>query len=589
MRRGIVGSAVARWPWLAAGLVYSLLAAAAVIWTRLDGGVALVWLANGFMVAWLSLNRQREWPRAIAACLCGSAAVALVTGVGWGGSAVPLLNLAECVVTVSILRRWLGQDHYLDSTSGVAKFALIATLAPTLNAPVAAGIAHHALGVPYWPTAFNWFVGHSLGVIMMAPLSSLLLRTIRTPDRRPLDRKRVLAFATWLAPVALVAAGVFRFSSAPLLFLPLVPMTLATLRLGRFGFCWAVVIVAALGSLGTALGYGPVQAIGRSPVVQIQFLQFYFAATVFTLLPVAVLMRERRALVDRLSASESALRLMTENSGDAMLHTDAAGRVMQATGALEALIERDAEWIVGRYASEMVMRDDRDALVATHFKLLADPGQTVDFEYRVRMRDGSSKWLESRARALLDADGRSVGTISAIRDVEARKRTESELAYAASTDQLTGIANRRAFFAHFDARPAPEREGILIVADLDHFKAINDRFGHHVGDVALQTYSGVARGEVRDTDLIARIGGEEFAFFLPGARLGEGYALGDRLRASLGQASFDAGKAGPQTVTASMGMVAVAATDDAATALKRADAALYAAKEAGRDCLRLAA
>lgn len=580
---------MSRWPWLAAGVIYSLLATATVTWTRLDGGVALVWLANGFLIPWLSLNHRREWPKAILVCLFGNAATTIVTGVGWGGLGLPLLNLAECVVTVAILRRWLGQSYYLDSTSGVAKFALIATLAPMLDAPVAAAIAHHSLGVPYWQTAFNWFVGHSLGVIMMAPLSSLLLRALRAHDRRPLGRKRAVAYAIWLSPVALVAIGVFWQTSLPLLFLPLVPMTLATLRLGRFGSAWAAVIVAAIGSVATALGHGPVQLIGTSPVVQIQFLQFFFAATVFTLMPVAVLMRERRALVDRLSASESALRLMTENSGDAMLHTNAAGRIIQATGALEALIERDADWIVGRYASELVAREDRDALVAMHLKLMADPQETVDFEYRVRMRDGSNKWLESRARALFDADGRAVGTISAIRDIEARKRTESELERAASTDQLTGIANRRAFFARFDARPEGERNGILIVADLDHFKTINDRFGHHVGDVALQTYSGVARGEVRDTDLIARIGGEEFAFFLPGVGLDEGYGLCKRLRASLGQATFDAGTTGQQTVTASMGMVAVTTADDAATALKRADIALYAAKEAGRDCLRLAA
>ena len=401
--------------------------------------------------------------------------------------------------------------------------------------------------------------------------------------------ERAMTFALWFTPVALVTTFVFTQTVEPLLFLPMLPMMLATLRLGRIGAAVSVVIVGLISSVATVNHMGPIDALLGSAVDRVQFLQFYLAITVVTLLPVAVLMRQRRALLERLSTSENALRLMAENSGDAMLHTNAAGRIIQATGALETLLERDANWLLGRFATDLVIREDAQALIDTHLGLIANPLATVDFEYRVRMRDGSDRWFESRARAILDVDGRPVGTISAIRDIDARKRTQSELERAATTDQLTGIANRRAFFARFDARPEVERDGVLIVADLDHFKAINDRFGHHVGDTALQTYARVAGSQIRGSDMIARIGGEEFAFFLPGVELDEGYALCARLRDALARSRFDTGKAGKHSVTASMGMVAVAATDDAAGALRRADTALYAAKDAGRDCLRLAA
>jgi diguanylate cyclase (GGDEF)-like protein/PAS domain S-box-containing protein len=585
-RRGKSG-ALGRWPWLVAGVVYTLLASATIAFTRLDGGVAIVWIANGFLIPWMSLNLRKHWPKAIAIGLAGNLVATVWFGVGWGGIGLPVLNLTEAIVTVEILRRLLGHSYYMDSTAGFAKFALVATVAPAFSAPIAAGMTHFALGVPFWPSAFNWFAGHSLGVIIVAPLSSLTLRILRAYDAR--REKRTWSMLVWLAPVAAISAFAFSQEQLPLLFLPIAPMMLATLRLGRIGAAISVVILAVVAITATGLHHGPIVMMAASKVEKAQMLQFYLATTVATLLPVAVLMRERRALMERLANSEGTLRMMAENSGDAMLHTDAQGRIVQATGAIPALLGRDTDWLLGRYATELVIKSDRAGVAGAHFRLMADPSQTINFEYRTRMRDGSHRWFESRARAIFDADGRPVGTISAIRDIDNRKRTETELERAASTDQLTGIANRRAFFARFDARPEHEREGILIVADLDHFKTINDRFGHHVGDVALQTYSGVARGEVRESDLIARIGGEEFAFFLPGVGLDAGYALSNRLRASLGQASFDAGKAGQQTVTASMGMVAVAAADDAAAALKRADAALYAAKEAGRDCLRLAA
>src|SRR6476619_4995133 len=129
-RAGLMG----RWPWLFAGLVYTLFASATIAFTRLDGGVAIVWIANGFLVPWLSLTRRRHWPKAIALALAGNMIATVWFGAGWGGLGLPVLNLTECVVTVEILRRLLGHSYYMDSIAGFAKFAVVATLAPTLDA-----------------------------------------------------------------------------------------------------------------------------------------------------------------------------------------------------------------------------------------------------------------------------------------------------------------------------------------------------------------------------------------------------------------------------------------------------------------------
>ncbi len=578
----------ARYPWVVPACISALLAGMTLA-IGFDRGAIMAWIPNGFLVPWLLHRGRDEWRGTALACWLATAGVSAMFGNGWMMIGLTALSMAECLVTAELLRRWLGQSHYLDSLKHLSFFVLAATIVPAIGAQAAGLIITSGSGRAFMPAATSWFISHALGVILFGPFAALMLRWQHTPHTRQLNGRRVRNLLLWLAPVALITGGVFSQSVLPLLFFPIVPMTVATLRLGRFGAIGSVVILAIVGNISMRAGDGPLMLLHLSPAHTMHFLQFYLASVAAILLPIAVVMRQRRILTDRLAASEHALRIITDNSGDALLYADAEGRIVQATGSLEALIGRGAGWLIGRHATELVVTADRSAIARAHFALLKQPGETANFEYRARMRDGSDRWFESRARAVVGRDGRPTGTVSAIRDIDARKRTETELQLAASTDGLTGLLNRRAFYSYFETTVAQGQGGVLIIADLDHFKSINDRFGHHVGDTVLQDFARLAEGVLRPTDVVARIGGEEFAFFMPAAELDQGYALCKRLRTALATAGQQNDKAARRAVTASMGMVAVAATDTAADALRRADSALYAAKEAGRDCLRLAA
>jgi diguanylate cyclase (GGDEF)-like protein len=160
----------------------------------------------------------------------------------------------------------------------------------------------------------------------------------------------------------------------------------------------------------------------------------------------------------------------------------------------------------------------------------------------------------------------------------------------AETDPLTGLANRRRTMAEADRAALDAARGgaplVLLLFDIDHFKSVNDRYGHPAGDATLVRVAELARGALRSPDLVGRIGGEEFLCVLPGADLMQARACAERLRSVVGGHSATPG--GP-AVTISIGFAEWRRGDSALSLFARADAALYAAKDAGRDCVRRAA
>lgn len=175
------------------------------------------------------------------------------------------------------------------------------------------------------------------------------------------------------------------------------------------------------------------------------------------------------------------------------------------------------------------------------------------------------------------------GQLEALADIALLVGTELErrdlirrLAVDARTDALTGMANRRAWEEELpSALRRAERLGhplSVVLLDLDHFNAYNDRFGHPAGDSALREIGVRWRGQIRDIDLLARIGGEEFGLLLPGCDARAALEIVNRLRAQV-----------PESLTASAGIVAWALPLTAEQFVAEADRALYRAKSDGRD------
>jgi diguanylate cyclase (GGDEF)-like protein len=163
---------------------------------------------------------------------------------------------------------------------------------------------------------------------------------------------------------------------------------------------------------------------------------------------------------------------------------------------------------------------------------------------------------------------------------------------AASQDPLTGLSNRRHITASFaqERRRWQQRQGTLaaITLDIDRFKPINDRFGHDTGDRVIQTVASICRKGVRSSDLVGRMGGEEFAIILPGADLGTARARAEQLREEVQAARVMAGNGRAVRFTASFGVAEAEAGHGIEALLRMADGALYKAKQRGRNRVRAA-
>jgi diguanylate cyclase (GGDEF)-like protein len=174
----------------------------------------------------------------------------------------------------------------------------------------------------------------------------------------------------------------------------------------------------------------------------------------------------------------------------------------------------------------------------------------------------------------------------------AKERTELRHRTAAMVDPLTGIANRRSFLhdaallaKRFGTDPRPTA---VLLIDLDHFKSINDRFGHALGDRVLEIFTQTARQSVRETDLFGRLGGEEFAAILSDTSSDKAVEVAERIRESFAHAAQEVDSR-PVCATVSIGLVHCdGATLDIAGLLALADQALYFAKERGRNRVEVA-
>lgn len=575
---------------VAAGTAYFVVAAACIALSRFGGGVACLWFGCAVQIAALVVSPRRAWPGIVLACAIASTVATALFGVGLAAApALAAINMAEGVIAAVLLERSGARNDPLDSLGRLTALVLAVGLAaPLATAPLAGAVVSWATGTRALDNALFWISAHALGGITAVPIFGFVASGSAVRWVRAASRQRLVEAAGLLALVLAVTAGVFAQDGMPLLFAPVLPAILTTFRVGRLGAAASVLIIGAAGGWFTLMGSGPVNLIETDKAIRAQFFLLYLAATVLTVLPVAAELRHRRTLFERLRESEARYRLLADHSTDIIFNLGMDGVISYASPSIAQLGGYTPESVVGMNAVELILPHDRSEVTRAHLKAINNPDLTIAIEYRALTGSGEVRWFETRTRAVRNDLGEVTGAVSAIRDINARKAIEGELSRAAATDPLTGLANRRSFDAALDRLLGSGRPACVAIIDLDHFKSVNDRHGHEAGDRVLTTFADLARGVLRDGDMVARLGGEEFGVLLPGADAAQARMVCERVRRLVAATEFPVAS-GALRVTASVGLAEVTPGVTRAEVLRAADEALYRAKAEGRDQLRLAA
>lgn len=291
-------------------------------------------------------------------------------------------------------------------------------------------------------------------------------------------------------------------------------------------------------------------------------------------------------------------RSLVANTNDVIMVMDATPlddggpKIVYVNPAFEALMGYRAQDVIGHNP-----------------KFLQGAGTSDQTRYKIRqaMRDGKSirteilnydsqgkeLWLDINMVPLFDEHGKLAYYAAIERDLTEHKRLQARLEALATTDSLTGLLNRHTFLQLADKEFARARRYSrplsVIMIDIDHFKSINDRHGHAAGDEVLRGMSAICQSNLRDSDLLGRVGGEEFVLVLPDTPQTNAVRVAERMREQLAKSPIQPASLN-LTITASFGVTSLREGDDSLqTLIERADAAMYSAKHGGRNQVKSAA
>lgn len=276
--------------------------------------------------------------------------------------------------------------------------------------------------------------------------------------------------------------------------------------------------------------------------------------------------------------------LLHESRQDVVLRTDSAGIILDASPGAERLGLPPRAQLAGRNLCDIASPGSAPGVRAKLAAVLAGRNDPDWAEFAVRGGDGDEHWFEIQLRGLPGGEGGITGAVGVIRNIDERRRFERELFTAAMTDPLTGLTNRRAFVTMLGHLCAEGREGCLALFDVDHFKAINLRYGYGVGDEVLVVVADLVRALTRQQDIISRLDGPRIGVILPGATPDKAQAICARIVGTLSEVR-QAGGTNGFSVTASAGAAPIRDTLD--ETIKRAELALAMAKARGRNRLEM--
>lgn len=309
---------------------------------------------------------------------------------------------------------------------------------------------------------------------------------------------------------------------------------------------------------------------------------------------------EQHAAAEKVREAEAAFEATFEQSAVGMAHVGIDGSWLAVNQRLCDMLGYTRQELMGLTFADITDPDDVEDNVEHLHRLLEGTEDVYDTKKRYVRKDGALTWVRLSVALIRDVGGEPLYLVDVIEDITDEKNAEialeaselrfltelqehaAELEHLATHDALTGLENRRAFLAALERALALARRGtpsMLLFMDIDHFKRCNDERGHAFGDKALSSVASLLKKEVREVDLVARVGGDEFATLLAGSTEAGASAVAKRMRTSVEALGVDIGI----PLGLSIGIVSVGADGSAERILSAGDQRMYEYKAAHHD------
>jgi diguanylate cyclase (GGDEF)-like protein/PAS domain S-box-containing protein len=564
----------------------------------IDGEISPIWLANAALLAPLIVARRRQRYAVLAGGALGNLVARLLVGHGLSVSladsfanlleVVIALKYAPCILTVTDLIRLKPLVKFL--------------LGGPLFAPMVSGlfIALLQAGQPGGSEILalvNWFASHALGLAIFTP-AAVAFWTGEVSHLLHAGRRRKNGLLLLL--VCVVTIGVFGQNRFHMLYWALPPIALLAFQADVSAVLVGPLMCLAIAVWFTMHGSGPfwIERYG-SMQARILALQLYLVAALAIALPISVAQAQRDRLIARLRDGERRYQVLAENATDIVMSTGPDGRIIYVSPRVIPVLGYAPEDLIGVYYSELVLPDDRDAMVTAIGSLTVAEAE-VSRDSRLRRPDGQDRWIKTYLRLVVDPfSGKPEMLTATVRDITERKTAEQrvaderrELQGLAFRDGLTGLFNRRHFDRELErvwrqhAQADSQSPVAAIMIDIDAFKNYNDHYGHQSGDECLRRVAqAIASAATRPTDVAARYGGEEFALILADTDQHGALIVAERIRTSIESLRISHPACPSGIVTISVGVAAQRPghDGDGRALVAAADRALYGAKQRGRN------
>lgn len=566
------------------------------------GGVAVLWLPNAVLVIAMLRFRRRDWPYVYAMGL-----LAEVLG-DLSFDTAPLqstyfgvVNTLEATLVVLCAAKIAGRRNNIGllSVRGALALTCASIGLPAVTGALGAIGSVWAFGAEYLTAWRNWWFGDSLGLLVAVP-AGLLLRDAASSIARHRGRTTTLSglavtFLSGLAAALAVWGNAWGAHQTAL-----AAAGLLVVVFGAVGAPLAAVLLTAV----TLVNQSHHEA-GLSAVVHDQILLFVVFAAGYTIAgateaagrTVGFLMQAEHDL----KTAKDRLASLIEAAPDALIITGPDGRILFANAQADRVFGYPREDLIGSDVEMLIPLRFRAAHSTHRTNFLANARvrpMGAELELWGLRRDGTEFPAAISLSPL--GTGQDMQVQASIRDVTERHTLEQQLRCQrdelveiqkklerlAHFDSLTGLVNRGEAMARLEGAlecsRAPKTRYGLLFCDVDHFKEINDTFGHPAGDIVLRTLSDRISQCVRHGDTVGRTGGDELLVLLPGLQsLDEAIQVAEKIRNSAAEPIHD--HAQTFHVTLSIGATLVVPGEAVSDALARADTAMYQAKRQGRN------